>query len=105
MSSCRNYNNCPGETPRQYVWSIQQLCTCTNTSITESEKVCCLTQGLKPELMEMVPTSNPNKMADFMQHLQQLTHLGQWHNTPWQLCGVTLLKLRGSVLIRAQYQY
>ncbi|KAL1442722.1 hypothetical protein MTO96_046275 [Rhipicephalus appendiculatus] len=66
----------PGETPRQYVTSILQLCARANTSMTESEKVRCLIRGLRPEMMERVAISNPKTATDFLQHLQRLTHVG-----------------------------
>ncbi|KAL1455831.1 hypothetical protein MTO96_043591 [Rhipicephalus appendiculatus] len=66
----------PGETPRQYVTSILQLCARANTSMTESEKVRCLIPGLRPEMMERVAISNPKTATDFLQHLQRLTHVG-----------------------------
>lgn len=66
----------PGETPREYVSSILQLCARTGATIKDSEKVRCLLRGLRPEMMERVAITNPKTPTEFLQHLQRLTHVG-----------------------------
>lgn len=66
----------PGETPREYVSSILQLCARASTTMEDAEKVRCLLRGLRPEMMERVAISNPKTPSQFLQHLQRLTHVG-----------------------------
>lgn len=65
-----------GETPQQYVAGILQLCARANTTMNDTEKVRCLLRGLRPEMMERVAITNPRTPAEFLQHLQRLTHVG-----------------------------
>lgn len=64
------------ETPQQYVSSMLQLCSRANPAMTDPEKVRCLLRGLRPEMMERVAITNPRTPAEFLQHLQRLTHVG-----------------------------
>lgn len=64
------------ETPQHYVSSILQLCARASPTMADTEKVRCLLRGLRPEIMERVAISNPRTPADFLQHLQRLTHVG-----------------------------
>ncbi|KAH9384412.1 hypothetical protein HPB48_026419 [Haemaphysalis longicornis] len=44
--------------------------------MTNAEKVRCLLQGLRPEMMERIAITNPKTPKEFLAHLQRLTHVG-----------------------------
>ncbi|CAN8006436.1 unnamed protein product, partial [Ixodes hexagonus] len=93
------------ETPQHYVSSILQLCARATPTMADTEKVRCLLRGLRPEMMERVAISNPRTPADFLQHLQRLTHVGAMARQALFRFGSVPLRLKITVRFRFSVRF